>query len=1450
MRRFTGLGPGRRVLAFPKGCRQAGSRGRLLGDGVAAAGPLLPPAVSGTEAPVSCLGRLSVPTVGEKGRVCRRMPGALGLALLVWAGAAGLSGASGFTENGLSLLSYQLCEYPVTRRVRKVEAVRTSRVVHASCGGWIPWRRCPKTVYQTRYLAVEVPEAQNVTDCCEGHEQLGLYCVLPLNRSSEFASRPGVCPAAEPAPEPPSSPCGWDTDCPGLWKCCPWSGGHRCTAPATPGAAAERSLANWYNVTVLVKMDFQDLQQVDPGLRNHTRLLYSLVASALQPLQPAVHYLRSAGGDAFTTASWLLLGLPRPRPPADVSALLDDMVKRVYEVVSVRVQDVDECLHAELRTCSEAELCRNVEGSHLCVRAREPPNAPPQRPNHTDTGDAGGATWAGVSGVGSPPLRVPGGVLWVGTSTASSDAERRGRRSDRRVRDAPGGCQLPLDGRSTLLLPEDLGVHFWGSQPRPLRESRCHAPAGPMGPMAAGLGCLAPALANAPPPGLVILLGSTQNLGSQQPRRFHPCEAQVSSCQARGESRIAGTRPSPAGDGPGLLGRVGSPDHRPGDTRRLLRDDCGVLAALPRRHGSSILAAAGDAMNATGSGLSTTTGVTVPALDDGTTVLSPESSTSPPSPGPPQGTPATGQAQTRGPPSKRGADDVDSHDRNSTRLGVGEEGPSVAPSDGSTRGAGSTTPPPGAPASPRGLFPHETTPGAPDTPAQVPGNATTEPPSWPATNATPGHIVWHIRLPSLQTEKPTPSPTPGLPSAPRPAPGQPPACGPPGAIGRVVVSDVTSTGFRLRWEAEPGPLPDFHLTVGAAHGPAVRVETRNTSAVLSGLRPGVLHLVQITARACGKEGARTDLKVRTVAQKLQGKVKIANVRYSEAFQNTSSQEYRDFLRLFLSAVREPLPVALGQHMDTGGIRLHVTGITNGSVVVDFTLLVIADVDLREVSAAFLAALHNASQLEVVRDHTFIQDFDECASGEDDCVPGTACRNTLGSFTCSCEGGASSFLVEYSGRPCEGASPGSAPQGPGPAQPPTPAGPGAAPRGPLPRLTLTDAVDVRCEVEKVAIAIHKRFLQQESIPESALYLGQPSCNASDSNGTHVFLVAGWGECGTLVQSNMTSTVVRTTLRSDLSPEGVIHHPKILSPIRCAFRNDLLASSGYAPQWGVYTIVEDLHGAGNFITEMQVFVGDSPVPQNYSVSASDDVKIEVGLYRQKSNLRVVLVECWATPSSDARDPVTFGFINNSCPVPNTYTSVIQNGDSSKAQFKLRIFSFINNSIVYLHCKLRVCLENPGASCKISCSDFRLASPGEASALHQMSWGPLLRSEGEPRPPAVGGGAGVPRESSVQCQHCKLESAGELSDPGKHAGGRRGAGGAHAAQAARGSVGAHACSPSPCGEPGPGAGLILPAALAVLAVLGAAAALLLLRYQRSTGSYRLPAPAGGSGYRVFYD
>lgn len=96
-----------------------------------------------------------------------------------------------FVENGLSLLSYQLCSYPVTQRVQRLQEVQTSHTAFVHCGGWIPWKKCPKTMYRTQYLAVEVPESRNVTSCCEGFEQLGFYCVLCESRGMEQAGGGG-----------------------------------------------------------------------------------------------------------------------------------------------------------------------------------------------------------------------------------------------------------------------------------------------------------------------------------------------------------------------------------------------------------------------------------------------------------------------------------------------------------------------------------------------------------------------------------------------------------------------------------------------------------------------------------------------------------------------------------------------------------------------------------------------------------------------------------------------------------------------------------------------------------------------------------------------------------------------------------------------------------------------------------------------------------------------------------------------------------------------------------------------------------------------------------------------------------------------------------------------------------------------------------------------------------
>ncbi|KAM9254129.1 uromodulin-like 1 [Dugong dugon] len=1330
------------------------------------------------------------------------MLGTLGMALLVLLSDMGPAQASGFTEKGLSLLGYQLCNYQVTQNVQKMVSFQTSSSTNTSCGGWIPWQWCSKTIYRMRYLAVEVPETRNVTDCCQGYEQLGLYCVLPLNRSREFASRPGVCQAVEPGPS--TSPCTLDTDCPGLQKCCHWSGGHRCVDPAPP--ALERNPANfWYNVTVLVKMDFRELSHVDPQLVNHMRLLYSMVTSALQPMDSTVHHLYSTSREPFITVSQLLLGLSQPLPVANISALLDNIVQRVYEVVSVQVQDVNECLYEELNACSGRERCLNVEGSYQCICPQELLTSSPLKPNRTCE-DCPPVRNYMVFNVTSSSFQVS----WSLNSTRNHTFQVQVFKGDELVRSArTRGMSLEVVGlEAGVLYGVKTSYQECGADITAALTVRTDARVFEV--TIRIINCnFTDKLLNR---SSVEYKDFSRQLLQEVEKSFPPA---VSDLYRRGKLRVeivslrAGsvvvklrlTIQDPEFPvyistlSPMLPPLFMSTVFQVDQQGTLVQDwdecadiwdnDCSATAQCLNLEGSytcqcqtardtnpSRAGRACEMESPTEGMLPPSTGVTAPALGteasaNGTTVTAGRSVLGTPasshSPRNPWNTPAVDQAWTFGPPPRSGDDSsIVGQDRNNTGSGAEEEVPSGAP--GLATGQWRT-----------GHIEWHPSPPVQDTPS-APLSTT-----WP----------WNLH--------PGPSSSPDLPSTPSSASPKTPTCVPV-PIKRITVSNVTSTSFHMMWEADLTLCPTFQLTLTSMQNLSLDLETQNTSLTLSGLEPGILYVVAIADKACGKESAKVHLKVRTVAQRLSGEARIANVKYSECFSNVSSTEYQDFLELFFRMVRNALPARMLRLMDEGGIKMEVTSVSNGSVVVAFNLLIFADVDVREVSDTFLAALQNMSLLKVVRGDTFIQDFNEREKNEDTCVPGTSCLNTLGAFKCSCTGGAPDFWVEYPGRPCEGYSTGSTTQAPGssltpdPEQPPTSPGSRASlVQGTNPttrslpqRMNLTGVVHVLCELERVTIAIQKRFLQQESIPESSLYLGQPACNVSSSNSTHVLLEAGWSECGTAVQSNMTNTVVRTMLRNDLSPEGVIHYLKILSPIHCAFRNDLLASSGYTPEWGVYTIIEDLHGAGNFVTEMQLFIGDSPIPQNYSVSASDDVKIEVGLYRQKSDLKVVLTECWATPSSNARDPVMFSFINNSCPIPNTYTNVIENGDSNKAQFKLKIFSFINNSIVYLHCKLRICMESPEATCRINCNNFRSLRSSETPATHLTSWGPLVRSEGD--------------------------SAG--------------------------------------GQPGLGVGYVVLIVVAAFALVTGIAALLLMRYQRMTGRYNFKIQSDNFSYQVFYE
>ncbi|CAM9632178.1 unnamed protein product [Bubo scandiacus] len=1403
--------------------------------------------------------------------------------LILWA-ATQQGRGNEITEKGLSLLGYHLCNYSLTKNVFKTVAYQKSYEKSTSCGGWIPWMVCPRTYYKTQYHTVEVPETIILTDCCEGYEQVGLYCSLALNRSSIFASRPGICPMEN--METSDYPCTFDTECPELKKCCNSSKGAGCVDPMPEGRTF------WYNVTVLVKMDFNELIRVDSHFLNHSRLLHSMITGALQPLNASVHHIQSNGAEVYsgTVASQVLVGLHQPAPLAEVSSSLKDIVKRVYEVIDTEVQDVNECSYAEFNACPEKNTCVNLEGYYSCDPQHELADIIPYQLSQRKEGMAASTPSSALDPVNTSnsfPSRSNSSLLSITNQATDTVCYPSAVRNHQIFSVTSNSFEMSWHVTSTLNHTFQVQV-FKGKEivqnlkTEEMKMDVSQLEAGVM--YSAEIRyetCGKTSISRQNVKTEAKVFGVTMrilnynftddfhNVSSsayeefsrllleQLENSFPPnisalyksgkLKVQTESLQAGSiivRLRITVQDPEFPVDA-STFAPVLSYLHNGSvflvDQQNTAIEDWDECAS----HTENDCSAFAECINLMGSYLCRckTTMDTNPSrpgrncegeiVDPLTETMAPEITNSmefapevvrPAGPASPATTEMLaavgsemstavhlsdalplgdkqvphGHSPTSAPPAlwKKGL---------TTQMGFGRDNSTMTTGVAASKELAMSSDWHAVVSPSQQSSVAETSPSASQRAAALTnapmGTARQEQltslllvfPNQTASSTTRSHTAFGAPQASSQ----------GGPSTALPATGDDGAL----TLNTTLRAHVEMGGENSSWsEKYAGDLRSPGLP-GASPAPS--------------LMPGPT--------------------MDRAVQKLSGTVRITNVKYSPGFSNTSSEEYQTFAQLFVDEVYKSLPLEVLQQMDAGLIKVLIMGITNGSTVVSFNLLIAEDVDIYYIITTFRDGFEHSSYFTVEKSSLSINDYDECKNKEDDCSPDASCRNTLGFYQCSCNEGFADVHPERPGRSCEAlpirqkgtvmdkkyvhntvlpaTSLQTSTHVSSPASfdffttahkaledttfssmvlPPLTMDPVSTPdvslqASPVPlikpaqEVSIKDAVRVFCEIEKIVLAIQKRFLQQESIPETSLYLGEPHCNVSISNGTHVMLQAGWSDCGTEVETNMTNTVVKTILRNDVSAQGVIHHLKVASPIHCMFQNDLLTSSGYTAE-GLYTIFEDLHESGHFRTEMQLFIGNSPLPKNFSVSASDDVLIEVGIQRADSKLKVVLTDCWATPTNNSVDPLSFVFISNSCPIPDTYTTLLENGNSSKAQFKMKIFSFVNNSVVYLHCKIRICMEKPGSTCRTRCHAVRSLKTGETIAMHRTSWGPLCKSAA----------SDLKREK----------------------------------------------------EAGMGIGYIILISFAVFGFVLGVLSLLIFQYQRKTGRYNFRIKSDNFGYQVFYD
>ncbi|XP_032889386.1 uromodulin-like 1 [Amblyraja radiata] len=527
------------------------------------------------------------------------------------------------------------------------------------------------------------------------------------------------------------------------------------------------------------------------------------------------------------------------------------------------------------------------------------------------------------------------------------------------------------------------------------------------------------------------------------------------------------------------------------------------------------------------------------------------------------------------------------------------------------------------------------------------------------------------------------------------------ACVPP-LIRSLTAFNVTSNSLKVIWETDDAINQEFLVQLWKDDRIVADAKTKEQNWTMSNLEAGVLYTVRVVSWLCGTEGKAKLQEIKTAARIMEGRARITNLMFNEGLRDRSSDQFKNFTDQFIAQVFKHLPKYTANLLASGKFKILVKSLREGSVKVDFQVIFNEELaaNVSKIIRDIVTSLGDGSVFTFDPDSTGISDYNECASLEDnDCSFNAKCINTEGSYTCTCSDSFVDANPVQPGRNCREPTVASL----------------------ITTAAVSESILVNCKLHEISVIMERSFLEARHIPASSLYLGSSHCNGSFGNSTHVALKVGWTECGTQISNNDTHTVVKTTLRSVASSSAVSADGNLEVPVNCTFDNSLLLPDGYTPNGRNRMSLE---GIGNYMASIETFNGNQTLLEDPLLDPEDEVSIQVSIDTLDHRVKLILMECWATPSNNTTRDSLYTIIKTGCPVPGSSIKMSENGNSTSANFTLKVFSFISMPFVYIHCQTRVCLEVNGSSCQPSCSGSHLTKTAEVIAERTVSLGPLYR------------------------------------------------------------------------------------------------------------------------------
>ncbi|XP_019621859.1 PREDICTED: uncharacterized protein LOC109468065 [Branchiostoma belcheri] len=298
-----------------------------------------------------------------------------------------------------------------------------------------------------------------------------------------------------------------------------------------------------------------------------------------------------------------------------------------------------------------------------------------------------------------------------------------------------------------------------------------------------------------------------------------------------------------------------------------------------------------------------------------------------------------------------------------------------------------------------------------------------------------------------------------------------------------------------------------------------------------------------------------------------------------------------------------------------------------------------------------------------------------------------------------------------------------------------------------RLTPSDvasSLNVTCSSGSMAVRAPVSSLRALGLDPRRLHLNDPRCrgNEDPAKTEYVFRIpGGLSACGSVLTQTDNSIVYQNAIQGS-DGDGVITRRQIKLNFTCSYKIDLTVSLAQAVHPLLSTVSFAVDGHGQFTATMALFKdatyripwGEAPV-----IDAGEAVYVGIQLDSEGEDKVVLNTRtCWATPTNNPRDDVTFNIIANGCSSQKDGSvHVMENGVSLQSRFRVRMFQFISSQSVFLHCDVQVCNRTDSDSCRLGCAPSRLRRSLQMDRLkdaHMISSGPIKRAgsgeDGGPR------------------------------------------------------------------------------------------------------------------------